>query len=450
MVRLQLNLRRKKKTIIVGSNAAGMTFAAKYKRSNPDHEVIAFEKRDYVSFGGCGLPYYVGQCFDSQDTMIARSVEATINSGIDLRINHEVVGIDFASKTVTVLNNEQEFKETYDQLLIATGANPIVPDFGNYKHDKVTTLVSMEDGNKLRDLLSDDANQNIVVIGGGFIGLEVMDSAHHLGKNVTLIEREKTIMSRQFSPEMIEVVQEEIKAAKINLMLDTAVEAIEDHQGGYQVHTSNGQIDADVIVIAIGFRPNTDFINLDKLPNGAIIADKNAKTSVKDVYAVGDCATIHHQVLDKQVYLPLATVANKQGRNLADYLSNKPTYLKGMLASSCLKVLDYELACTGISEQEAKLNNIDYKTVMIKDKNQTDYYYGQEDIYVKLVYRSEDNVLLGAEMLGKKGVVGRIDALAVAIHSELTTMELGFIDFCYAPPFARTWDVLNVAGNVAK
>lgn len=438
------------KTVIIGSNAAGMTFAAKYKRNNPDHEVVAFEKRDYVSFGGCGLPYYVGQCFESNQTMIARSVEKTIESGIDLRINHEVLNVDFTNKYIEIEHNGQIKHENYDRLLISTGAKPIVPNFGDYSQTKATTLVSMADGQKLRDLLADEANKNIVVIGGGFIGLEVMDSAHHLGKNVTLIEREATIMSRQFSAELMEVVETEIKEAGINLLTNTAVSEIADHNTGYLATTDQGSIEADVIVMAIGFKPNTDFIDLDKLANGAIVVDQYGRTGIEDVYAAGDCATIYDQVLEQQVYLPLATAANKQGRMIADFMSQKEINFKGMLASSCLKVLDYELACTGINEGQAKANDIDYRTVFIKDKNQTGYYPGQADIYVKLVYRADSKVIIGAQMIGKKGVVGRIDAMAVAIHSKLTTEELGYLDFCYAPPFARTWDVLNVAGNVAK
>lgn len=438
------------KTLIIGSNAAGMSFAAKYKRNNPTHEVIAFEKRDYVSFGGCGLPYFAGNFFDDQERMIARSVNKTIESGIDLRINAEVTNIDFDNKKVEYKQEDELKVETYDQILISTGANPIVPNFGEYSKEKVTTLVSMADGVKLKSLLNQDENKKITIIGGGFIGLEVMDSAHHLGKEVTLIEREETIMSRQFSSEMIEQVESEIKASGINLLTSTAVETIKDGTNNYQIRTNNGVVEADVIVMAIGFRPNTDFIDLEKLANGAIITDKFGKTNYDGVYAVGDCATIYDQVQDKMVYLPLATSANKQGRMLADHLSGKETFFKGMLGSSSLKVLDFELGCTGMNEQSAINNQVDYKVVKIKDVNQTSYYPGQERIEVKVVYRKNDNVILGAEMIGKKGVIGRLDALAVAVHAGITTNELGYIDFTYAPPFARTWDVLNVVGNVAK
>lgn len=438
------------KIVIIGSNAAGMTFAAKYKRNNPEHEVIAFEKRDYVSFGGCGLPYYAGQYFESKKMMIARSVNKTIASGIDLRINHEVINIDFKNKSITVNHLGNIFEQEYDKLFISTGAKPIVPNFGDYNQNSVTTLVSMADGEKLRALLADESKENIVIIGGGFIGLEVMDSAHHLGKNVTVIERESNIMARQFSSELTEIVMNEIKDSGINLMTNTSVEQIDNRKDGYTIKTNNGAVEADAIIIAIGFRPNTSFIDLEKMPNGALITDLHGQTSQVDVYAAGDCATIYNKILDKQVYLPLATVANKQGRNIADYMSGKLNGFKGMLSSSCLQVLDFEMACTGVNEIEAAENGISVKAVFIKDKNQTGYYPGQEDIYVKLVYRENDNVIIGAQMIGKKGVVGRIDALAVAIHSELTTEELGYIDFCYAPPFARTWDVMNVAGNVAK
>ncbi len=439
------------KTVVIGSNAAGMSFAAKYKRNNPTHDVIAFEKRDYVSFGGCGLPYFAGNYFSDQERLIARTVEKTIASGIDLRINSEVININFSDQKITYLHAGEEKQENYDQLIISSGANPFIPNFGNYSHDKVTTLVSMADGIKLRELLMDDKNKNIAIIGGGFIGLEVMDSAHHLGKNVTLIEREQTIMSNQFSSEMIAKVETEMKSAGINLLTSTAVEIIMDNQdGNYQIHTTAGLIEADVIVMAIGFKPNTEFIEIDKIPNGAIKTDKFGKTNFDHVYAIGDCATIYDQVQDKMVYLPLATSANKQGRMLADHLSGKQTFFKGMLGSASLKVLDFELACTGMNERAAQKAEIEYQVVKITDMNQTNYYPGQEVVDVKLVYRKDDKVIIGAEMIGKKGVVGRIDALSVAIHAGITTNELGYIDFTYAPPFARTWDILNVVGNVAK
>ncbi|EOD9425808.1 CoA-disulfide reductase [Vibrio harveyi] len=439
------------KVVVVGGSAAGMSFAAKYKRNQPSDEVIVLDKRDYISFGACGLPYFAGGMFDDTERMISRTPEQAIKSGLDVRIETEMVALDRIEKQIKVRHQGEESAIDYDMLVIATGARPIVPSFGEFNPEHVYTLTSMEDGLAVKEALEDSNKQRICVIGGGFIGLEVFDAAHLLGKHVTIIEREQHVMSRQFSPEMIEVVEGAIRESGAELKTGCSVSSIRDaEQGGYIVETNNGNVEADVVIMSLGFKPNTEAFELPKATNGALLVDEFGATEDAHIYAVGDCAVVHHMALGKSVYVPLATTANKQARMMADKLAGKDTYMSGFLGSSCLKVLDYELACTGVSELLAKEHGLEVKVSTISDKNQTDYYPGQEDIKVKLVYHPETNVLLGGEIVGKKGAVGRINALAVAITAKMTTQQLGYMDFCYAPPFARTWDALNVAGNVAK
>ncbi|MCG9647426.1 CoA-disulfide reductase [Vibrio brasiliensis] len=439
------------KVVVVGGSAAGMSFAAKYKRNQPSDEVIVLDKRDYISFGACGLPYFAGGMFDDTERMISRTPEQAIQSGLDVRVETEMVALDRAEKQITIRQQGEESTIDYDMLVIATGARPIVPPFGDFNPEHVYTLTSMEDGLAVKEALQDSSKQRVCVIGGGFIGLEVFDAAHLLNKHVTIIEREQHVMSRQFSPEMIEAVEGAICESGAELKTGCSVSAIRDaEQGGYIVETDNGNVEADVVILSLGFKPNTESFELPKAVNGALLVDEFGATEDAHIYAVGDCAVVHHMALEKSVYLPLATTANKQARMMADKLAGKDTYMTGFLGSSCLKVLDYELACTGVSELLAKEHGLDVKVSTISDKNQTDYYPGQEDIKVKLVYHPQTNVLLGGEIVGKKGAVGRINALAVAITAKMTTQQLGYMDFCYAPPFARTWDALNVAGNVAK
>ncbi|MCG9750020.1 CoA-disulfide reductase [Vibrio brasiliensis] len=439
------------KVVVVGGSAAGMSFAAKYKRNQPSDEVIVLDKRDYISFGACGLPYFAAGMFDDTERMISRTPEQAIKSGLDVRVETEMVALDRAEKQITIRQQGEESTIDYDMLVIATGARPIVPPFGDFNPEHVYTLTSMEDGLAVKEALQDSSKQRVCVIGGGFIGLEVFDAAHLLNKHVTIIEREQHVMSRQFSPEMIEAVEGAICESGAELKTGCSVSAIRDaEQGGYIVETDNGNVEADVVILSLGFKPNTESFELPKAVNGALLVDEFGATEDAHIYAVGDCAVVHHMALEKSVYLPLATTANKQARMMADKLAGKDTYMTGFLGSSCLKVLDYELACTGVSELLAKEHGLDVKVSTISDKNQTDYYPGQEDIRVKLVYHPQTNVLLGGEIVGKKGAVGRINALAVAITAKMTTQQLGYMDFCYAPPFARTWDALNVAGNVAK
>ncbi|MGF1697981.1 CoA-disulfide reductase [Vibrio lamellibrachiae] len=438
-------------TVIVGGNAAGMSFAAKYKRNQPSEEIIVIEKRDYVSFGGCGLPYFTAGMFDDTERLISRTPEQAIASGLDLRLDSQVIGLDKASKSVSIKTSQEEYQLAYDKLIVCTGARPIVPNFGEYNSEHVYTLTSMEDGLAVKEAFKNKELNNVCIIGAGFIGLEVFDAAEHLNKNVTIIEREATVMSRQFSPEMIDTVEADIRESGADLKLGCSVQSISDAKdGGYEIQTDDGVVKADVVIMSLGFKPNTEAFDLPKYDNGALLTNEFGQTEDEHIFAVGDCATSYHIAMDKMVYLPLATTANKQARMMADHLAGKDTFLDGFLGSSCLKVLDLELACTGISEVVAKEHGIAYKTSIIKDKNQTDYCPGQEDIKIKVLYHPETKVLLGGEIIGKKGAVGRINALAVAITAKMTTQQLGYLDFAYAPPFARTWDALNVAGNVAK
>ncbi|UJF16837.1 CoA-disulfide reductase [Vibrio sp. SS-MA-C1-2] len=440
-----------KKTVVIGGNAAGMSFAAKYRRNCRDEEIVVIEQRDYVSFGACGLPYFTANMFDDTERMISRTPEQAIKSGLDLRVNSQVLSLNRDNQTLFIESEGTTYSESYDQLIICTGATPIKPNFGSYNPKHVYTLTTQEDGLAVKEAFNNLDLKRICVIGAGFIGLEVFDSAHHLGKDVTVIEREASILTHQFSSEMVNIVEQDMINQQCELKLNCTVNRIEDNSdGSYNVITDSGSVIADIIILSLGFKPNTELFDLDKAQNGALLTDKLGQTNDANIYAMGDCAMAHHQVLEQPVYLPLATTANKQARMMADHLAGKETFLEGFLGSSCLKVLDQELATTGITEATAKRFDIPYKTVLIEDKNQTDYYPGQEDIMVKLIYSPASKVLLGGEVVGKKGAVGRVNALAVAVTAKMTTSQLGYLDFCYAPPFARTWDTLNVAGNVAK
>ncbi len=434
------------KIIVIGSNAAGMSFAAKYKRNNPTHEIIAFEKRDYVSFGSCGLPYFVGEFFEDKNEMIARTVEDTIASGIDLRINTEVTEIDFDSKKV--LANNEWFE--YDKLIISTGARPIVPNFGEFNLNNFSTLTSFEDGLKVKETLSSKFINNVTIIGGGFIGLELIEACLNLNKNITLVEANNTVLGNQFEKEITEIAHQRILDSNVDLKLNTQVMSIEDTSTGYKINTSNGDFETDYIICSVGFKPNTEFINLDKLNNGAIIVNEYCETNIKDVYAIGDCATSINYLTKKPVFTPLATVANKYGRMLGDHLSGIETNLNGMLGSSCLKLIDLDLARVGLTKTELENSNFDFDYKIVNDKNHTSYYPGQSDVRFIIFYEKLTYKILGAQMIGQKEIVGRINTIAAAITMGMTTKQLGYLDLCYAPPFARTWDILNVSGNIIK
>lgn len=443
------------KVIIIGGVAAGMSAAAKFKRLSPKDDVVVYEKGDIVSFGACGLPYYVGGFFEDSREMIARTPEQFRESGVEIHTKHEVIDVDFSSKKIKVKNlaTDEILEESYDKLMIASGARAIIPPIKNIDLENVVTLKSMDDGNKLRELMANDEYKKVAIIGAGFIGLEAVEAAKHRGKEVTVIQLQDRVLQEVFDKHITDLLEEELRESGVNLLLsETVVELIGDEKVS-KVKTDKREIDADIVILATGVKPNTDFLKADEikmLRNGAIVVDSYGRTSVEDVYSAGDCATINNLITGKEAYVPLATGANKLGRIVGENLAGQNNSFQGSMASSCIKVMNMEAARTGLSEKEVKELGFDYKTKFITDMNQTSYYPGRERIYVKLIYDAHTKVILGGQVAGYKDAVQRCNVLAACIYAKMTTEQLGMLDLCYSPPFSRTWDVLNVAGNVSK
>ena len=441
--------------LILGANAAGLSAAVRIVKLDPSATITVLEKTDVVSFGGCGIPYYVGGEFDEIERMTARPLHEFSKLGIDIRVFHTAVGLDVASKKVTALDSQtgQSVSLAYDKLLITVGASPAIPPIPGLGVKNVHTMHSKADAITLLNLLP--SIERVVIIGAGFIGLEAAEAFKHQGKQVTLIEYADRVLARTFDEETTRLLEQELRRNDVQLQLSEQVIALQSRDGTVtSVETNKGNYPADLVLVAAGFKPNTAFLretglNLSK--EGAIVIDDQCRTNLPDIYAAGDCATVPHKV-SGDVYIPLATSANKLGRIAGEVMGGKASRFIGTLGSSGIRVFDLEAGRTGITEAEAVRRSLDYSTVVIKDKNRTDYLPDQSEMWVKLIYDKQSRKLLGGQLCGRYlgGAVHRVDALAVAIYSGLTVDELGFMDFAYAPPFARTWDVLNIAGNVAK
>lgn len=443
------------KILIIGAEAAGMSAAAKARRSAPDATITVFEQSDIVSFGACGLPYFVGGSFDEPGYMAERSAEQFRASGIDLRTRHRVERIDAEARVATVTNlaSGDTFEHSYDKLMIATGASVVRPPIAGLELNSVFFLKTMNDGLQLRALAEQEAIRDVVVIGAGYIGLEVVEAMHHRGKRVRLIELADRVLAESFDAEMSEVMEDAIRRHQIALHLGERVEALEGEGSVQRVRTDKGVYDADLVVVATGVKPNTEFLSntgIERLGNGAIVIDEQGRTSLPDTYAAGDCATVWHRVRQEAVYIPLATTANKIGRLVGENLCGAEKAFPGTLGSAGVRVLDVEAGRTGLGQREAEALGLKVKSVVIDDKNTTNYVPEQAAIRVKLVYEADSKRILGGQLAGGAGAVLRVDTLAAAIQGNLTTADLGMLDLVYAPPFARTWDALNVAGNVAK
>lgn len=440
------------KIVIVGATAAGTSAAAKAKRLLKDATVKMLEKTEVLSFGACGLPYFVGDFFSDENEMVARTKEQFEKSGIEVATQHEVVGVDTNSKVLKVKTPSGEISESYDKLMIATGAAPfklpfIKKDFGNLFNCK-----TMADGLALKEALQKESIQDVTIIGGGFIGLELVEACLKLKKNVRLIELAPSVMGTSFDPSCTDLFAEELEKHEVALHLGEKVESFVGEENITFVKTDAGEYKTDLVIVSTGVVPNTQFLGEEfaKLKNGALLINEKGETSVKDVYAAGDCASIKHVLTGDDVYIPLATYANKLGRIVGENLAGADKTFAGALGSVGIKVLDLEAGKTGLTAAEMTRLNIPFKTVTIQDKNHTSYYPGQVPLHGVLHYDPETKVILGGQIVGKRDAVLRVDVIACAIAKEMTTEELGFLDLIYAPPFARTWDFLNVIGNVAK
>lgn len=442
------------KIIIIGAQAAGASAAAKAKRINPEATIRIYEKSDIVSFGACGLPYFIGDHFSDANEMISRTPQQFEKDGIDIKILHEVVAIDTLSKKLKIkdLTNGHCFEDTYDKLLLAVGASPIIPPFSNDKLKNIFTLRDIYDGQAIKKTLNDAQVNDIIVVGAGYIGLELVESLVALNKKVKLIQLDDRVLVDAFDAQITDIIAENIKQY-CDLHLQEKVLGFGGQNKVTHVITDKDQYPADMVIIATGVKPNSCIYNnlgINTLKNGAIITDALGQTNIRDIYAAGDCAALYHKVSQDMVYIPLATGANKLGKVVGENLAGRHCQFPGTLGTSALKVFDIEAGRTGITENDAKKAAIAYKTVVVKDKNHSNYVAGQTSITAKLIYHAETRIILGGQIAGGVGAALRVNVLATAIWAKMTIDELTMLDFLYAPPFSRPWDVLNIAGSIAK
>lgn len=443
------------KILIIGGIAAGMSTAAKALRTNKDAQITVIEQEDYISFGACGLPYYIGGQFDDENNMYARSPKQMRDAGVTLLLKHRAESVNFDKKEVLVKDlSSKEIKTlTYDRLMIASGASAIKPNIEGINLENVYTVTKPY---IVRDLKKNlDAYKKIVVVGGGFIGVETAEQLAHLNKEVDLIHSREFIMETPYDKEFSKLLTDALVESGVNFIPESRAIGFEVKDGlVIGVKTKDNTYKADAVIVAVGFRPNTQFLNnqLKTIDNGAIVIDKYGQTSIKDVFAAGDCATVPHRLAGNE-YIPLATYANKYGRIIGENIvSDKKDWqsFNGALGSSSIKVGAYEAVVTGLTEDLAKKFNYNVNTTLIQANNHSNYYPNQEKITIKLVYDKETFVLYGAQIFGPSEAVLRGTGLSVAIHAGLTTKDLGFLDFAYSPPFASTWEAINIAANTAK
>lgn len=442
------------KIIIIGGVAAGMSAASKIARMDSNAEIVVYEKGGFLSYGACGLPYYVGDFNDDYRRMIARTKEEFEKNGITCHLYHEVKHVDVKTKTVKVydIKGDKEISEEYDKLMIAVGASAVMPPFEGIDLLGVHSLKTMEEGIFLREYAKSDKVKEITIVGGGYIGIECAEAFLRLGKNVRIVEAADRILT-PFDEEMAQYATEELRAKGVQLHLGEKVQRFHGNFVIEQIETDKGSYRSDLCIVAVGVKPSTQFLKdtgIEMAKNGAIIVNRKLETSIPDVYAAGDCILSYNECLKEDMFLALGTVANKCGRIAGVNIAGGDESFLGTLGSAAIKVCDLELGRTGMGEMEAKNRGIDYKTVLVQAYDHPAYYPDPTPIAIKIIYEKNTKKLLGAQTCGYKGAVLRVDVFAVAIHAGMTTEELGMTDLIYAPPFAGVWDAIQIACNAAK
>ena len=439
--------------VIIGGVAAGMSAASKLRRELKDAQVIVLERGGEVSYGACGLPYHVSGVNPEEDLLRIRKAEEFTASGIDLRLYHEAIQVSPQTKSVRVRDIRQgrEYQQPYDSLVIASGADAIKPNLPGIGLPGILTLKTIPDARNMIAALK-SAGERVAVIGGGYIGLEMVEALLHLGRKVILFEMMDRLLVN-FDVEISSAVLEHLVEKGVEIHLGEGVQRFLGTDRLEGLETARGSYPVDMAVLAIGVRPNTSFLRdsgIDMLPNGAIRTDEYMRASLAGVYAAGDCASVRHRVTGEDVYIALGTNANKQGRYVAQTILGQPTPFVHCLGTAMIKVCDLELGRTGLSEAEARKAGIDCQTVMVTSANHAPYYPEPRMITVKLVYETQSMRLLGAQLVGGEGTALRTNVYAAWITMGGRADEIGLVDFGYAPPFSMPWDVMHIAGNRVK
>ncbi|WP_038176665.1 FAD-dependent oxidoreductase [Vibrio pacinii] len=462
------------KIVIVGGVAGGASAAARARRLSEDAQIIMFERGPFVSFANCGLPYHIGGDIQDRSKLLLQTPESFLaRFNVDVRVMNEVVSIDRHNKSVTIKNllDGSEYTESYDFLLLSPGAGPIVPPIPGLDNPLTHSLRNIPDMDRIIQTIQINKPEHATVVGGGFIGLEMMEAFHQLGIKTTLLEMADQVMT-PVDREMAGFAHAEIKAKGIDLRLSTALKSVEfkpttsiasmdsgqeDHQhinGELELTLSSGDtLTTDILIMAIGVRPETKLakeagLQIGEL--GGIWTNDSMQTSDASIYAVGDAIEEKDFVTNKQTLVPLAGPANRQGRMAADNMFGRNESYQGTQGTAICKIFDIAVASTGKNEKQLKRDGVEFEKVYVHTASHASYYPGAEIVSLKMLFDPKTGKILGAQAVGKDGIDKRIDVMAVAQRAGMTVEQLQHLELTYAPPYGSAKDVINQAAFVAN
>lgn len=440
------------KIVIVGGVAGGMSAATRLRRLNEEAEIIVLEKGPYVSFANCGLPYYVSGEIEERSNLLVQTPEKLeARFRLDVRPNNEVVAIDPEQKVVTVQAKEDSYTLTYDKLILSPGAKPFIPPAkGLTEAENVFTLRSVPDVDAITAYLEEHQPKKAVVIGAGFIGLEMAESLVHKGLDVTIVEKAPHILP-PFDEEMAAFIANELKENGVTLYTGVAAEAFEN-KGKTLVLENGEQLESDLTLLSVGVQPASELAEKAGIKTGlrgGILVDEHYETSQKDIYAVGDAIVVKQQITSEDALISLASPANRQGREVADVISGLKRTNKGSIGTAIVRVFHLAAASTGLNERQLKQAEKEYDSIHIQGKSHAGYFPNAKTVLLKLLFHPKTGEIYGAQAIGEDGIDKRIDILATAIKAGMTVFDLPELEFTYAPPFGSAKDPVNMAGYAA-
>ena len=476
------------KIVIVGGVAGGATTATRLRRLSENNEIILFERGEYISFANCGLPYYISDVISKKEDLLVQTPKAFKDRfNIDVRIKQEVISINKENKTVDVknLSTGETYTETYDKLVLSPGAEPINP-FKNLNSKRIFTLRTIDDSSKIKEYISKNDVKNVVIVGGGYIGVEMAENLSHLSSqekcnknenmqidlkkskniNISIVEKSSHLIPT-IDADMASFVHKALIKNSVKVFLNQGVESIIEGDELF-IKLENMSIKADMVILCIGIRPESTLAKEAGLAvneRGYIIVDEKMLTSDENIYALGDAALIENAITGRKSPLALAGPANRQARIVANNIMGMESKYEGFIGSSILKIFDYTLGMTGLSEKTCREQNIEYKTMIISPYSHAKYYPGAKVMTIKVLYRAgkknadinneAENTelknctgqILGATVFGKEGIDKVTDILATAIRNKMTAKDLSELELCYAPPYSSAKSPVNIIGN---
>ena len=444
-----------KKVLIVGGVAGGASTATRLRRLDESLEIVIFEKGEYVSFANCGLPYYIGDIIQNRESLLVQTPESLkVRFNLDVRVNSEVVGVNGKDKKVKVkTKNGEEYEESFDFLVLSPGAKPIFPAIKGIENKKIFTLRNINDMDKIKSEIKNNAIKKAVVVGGGYVGIETAENLKHLGIDTTLVEAASHILA-PFDSEISNILEYELVNNGIELMTSEKVVEFQEDANKIIIKLESGKIvTTDMVILSIGVSPDTKFlqdsgINLGE--RGHILVNENLETNIDGVYALGDSILVKNYITNQNVGIPLAGPANRQGRIVAGNIVGRNEKYKGSLGTAIIKIFELTGASTGLNERSLKQLNITYEKIYLHPNNHADYYPGASPISIKALYNKENKQILGAQAVGISGVDKFIDVMATSIKFKATIDDLAELELAYAPPFLSAKSPANMVGFIGQ